>query len=966
MYPSSAKYQTEPKSCSNQINIQIYTLEIYTQYNSIREIHVILNLFSHWTLYKWFLLYLSGPRPPLSDPIGAPSPSSTASVFRKELITDLSAEGIRKEAAKVLAQVDSVECTAEGASNDIVGGRVNTKSRGPIEKRRTFDYNTNKIFNKDSGNWLSPNRFNSLPSRRPKSKAGSKPVTRSVSDASAKKSAAKRPTIFNIFSRKSDSNLHESSAQGDGDGPVNAKSDSATNRHRKRVGRSKSDVGAQSLAQFNKQQQLQPRKRNYSENEDHVVGQPFASGPKKNRAPLSPIIEQSQREDYFTESSGKPSVPAPVVPQRRDKRNGNRSNVSRATTTREATTQEDTALDIVPTKPVAEAIKDTISTLKRSNSRTAQEMHSSQQPQTKPPLTKGVTVDGMVKRLSMERFSPPPHLSGPAFSYTRPKDQVIYAQVVCDTDGKSKQTIHSSYENGTVGHEKRGPSPARNGVKSPSSHNLDAVDGPVKTQTAPAAATSQLRRTQHSRHNSDEDEGLGLEIKAKALNDDFIPTHDRRYVARDLRSTGSDDDFKSAVAEDLPITPKLRDVPPEKYVFHSEATMRGRGDGVEGKEFGDLSQRRAVLESRIQNRRYGSRDLLTEQKGDDEPLFKNPAYHHHTEYPTGDPVQMTKVSTSANPTTNRDYVKRLSPPSRETDHHLHHQHHQQAPEADPQRYQRSRSMDVTGAGDRQGKRYHQLGSRELLDRYSPERSHLDMVSGYPHNGGGAAVSTKYEEESRYYHDGREGYKETVHRETSIGPDGKPRVSESVSRERLDTPRSNRRRGDEYSPDKYVREPSATDLRRPIDTEQLGEDDLIRRHYHHRQEWRSSSEPSRRHQKLQRSFDRGDSGIENDYRKDSFNDRDQRNKWKQRTYDDDRRACESFLRKERRHTTENHPVQWTRSYGYRERSIDDGSHFDPRLDRYPDDQGTLRRRREKSAERSAAEKKKSGLEKVSVK
>lgn len=893
-------------------------------------------------------------------------------MFRRELPTDLSAEGIRKEAAKVLAQVDSVQCTAEGASNDIVGGRANIKSRGPIEKRRNFDYNTNKIFNnnspKDQG-WHNPNRFNSLPNRKPKSKSGSKPVARSVSDASAKNSAAKRPSIFSIFSRKSDSNLNESSVQ---DGQLHAKNAAGGNQPRKRVGRSKSDVGTLPTSR----QQL--RKRNNSENEDQqlLVGG-SSSAPKKNRAPLSPIIEQSQKEDYFS-AEAKLSVPPPppvVPPKRRDKRNGNRSTISGTSAKRPEVDierrQEDNILEIAPAaKPVAEAIKDTISTLKRSNSRTALEMHSSQQPQTKPPLTKGVTVDGMVKRLSMERFSPPPHLSGPAFSYTRPKDQIIYAQVVCDpSDGKSKQTVHSSYENGTTGHDTvncRGPSPfARIGVNSPSSHHLDAVDGHVKTNTT---NTSQHRQTQHFRHNSDEDEGLGLEIKARAVNDDFIPTHDRRYGARDQPLAGSDDEFKSVVAEDLPITPKIRDVPPEKYVFHTETVMRGRGDGVEGHEFGDLSQRRAVLESRIHNRRFGSRDLLTEQAGDeDKPLFKNPAYNQSQEYPTGEPVRMTNVSTTMTPITNRDYVKRLSPPSRETDHHHHHE-----PQSEQnQRYQRSRSMDVTsaGAGDRhkqqqQQQQPHRLGSQELVDRYSPERSHLDMVGKYAPNG----VTSKYEEESRYYHDGRDGYKETIHRETNIGPDGKPRVTESVSRERLDTPPSNRGR-DDYYRDKYVKETPTTvvpDSRRPIDT-QHGEDDLIgRQHYHHRQEWRSSSEPSRRHQKLQRSFDRGDSGIENDYRKDSFNDRDLRSKWKQRTYDDDRRTCDLFLRKERRHTVENHPVQWTRSYGYKERSIDDGSHFDPRLDKYvEEEQGTLRRRREKSAERHAAEKKKSGLEKVSA-
>lgn len=920
-----------------------------------------------------FLFFFSalGPRPnPISaDQLGNGSgvPSSSASLFRRELPTDLTADGIRKEAALVLAQADSVKCTAEGGSSDIVGGRVSAKTRGPIEKRRSFDYNSNKIFSKD------PGRFHSLPNRKSRSKSGGgRPVARSVSDASSKKSAAKRPSIFSIFSRKSESNLHDSSTRSEA---VDGNATGSGNNNRKRVGRSKSDVGTHPLTN-------QLRRRTNSENEEHLATNTAntLSSSKKNRAPLSPIIEQSQREDYFSSATGGGAAsdakatksPAPAPPKRRDKRNGNRSTGSRSSAKQdrvEPIDQED-ILQIIPAKPVAEAIKDTISTLKRSNSRTAQEMHSSQLPQQKPPLTKGVTVDGMVKRLSMERFSPPPHLSGPAFSYTRPKDQVIYAQVVVNNEASAldgvpaKQTVHTSHHNHHHHHQNesgRGPSPARNGINSPSSHHLDVVDGG-------RAKTTSASHTQQQRHNSDEDEGLGLEIKARAVHDDFMPAssssahENRRYSPRDQRSV-SDEDFKS-VAEDMPITPKIRDVPPEKYVYppqqqHPVPVVRGRGDGMDGmqhpgNEFGDLSHRRAILESKINNRRFGgSRELLTNPKDDveEEVLAKGQRYHNnHTssyqqEYPTGEPVRMTKLPPV---TTNRDFVKRLSPPSRDIDDlHAGHQNSQD-------RYHRSRSTEANGAlssGDRR-KKFHEFGSSEVVNRYSPERSHLDMVSGkYPQNG----VSSKYEEESRYFHDGRDGYKETVRRETSIGPDGKPRVSETVSRERLDTPQS------DFYRDKYVKE---TD-RRPLNEE----DDLIARsqQHHHHHEWRSgSSEPSRRHQKLQRSFDRGDSGIENDYRKDSFTDRDRdlRSKWKQRTYDDDRKSCESFLRKERRHTAENHPVQWRRSsYGFRERSIDDGSHFDPRLDKYSED-GTLRRRREKSADRHVTgEKKKSGLEKV---
>lgn len=69
-------------------------------------------------------------------------------------------------------------------------------------------------------------------------------------------------------------------------------------------------------------------------------------------------------------------------------------------------------------------------------------MHSSQQPAERLPLTKGVTVDGIVKHLSKERFSPVPNLQTPAFSYTRPNHnynnnfsddkKIVYAHLMPD------------------------------------------------------------------------------------------------------------------------------------------------------------------------------------------------------------------------------------------------------------------------------------------------------------------------------------------------------------------------------------------------------------------------------------------------------------------------------------------------------------------------------------------------------
>lgn len=53
------------------------------------------------------------------------------------------------------------------------------------------------------------------------------------------------------------------------------------------------------------------------------------------------------------------------------------------------------------------------------------------------------------------------------------------------------------------------------------------------------------------------------------------------------------------------------------------------------------------------------------------------------------------------------------------------------------------------------------------------------------------------------------------------------------------------------------------------------------------------------------------------------------KW---NFEDDIIECELFLMKEKKHTEETYPYQLVRTFVYRERSIDDGSHYDPNLDK----------------------------------
>jgi hypothetical protein len=223
----------------------------------------------------------------------------------------------------------------------------------------------------------------------------------------------------------------------------------------------------------------------------------------------------------------------------------------------------------------------------------AEMIHSSQQPAEKLPLTRGCTVDTMVKRLSHECSSPPPpktnvmitpnisvqHNNNQPFSYTRglspertTSTPIIYAQVVHGTNGNgNKQTIHTTY----------------NGKK----------------------------QLQHS----DSDEGLGYEENTVKHTTHF---------GDDKCNYNNNEPF-----DEYPITPKFK---PNGYNMFSnfenkynlnkietehgmfiDSSSRGRGDGMDSNKrreslteqengLKDLSARRDMLESRI-NRRFGDK-----------------------------------------------------------------------------------------------------------------------------------------------------------------------------------------------------------------------------------------------------------------------------------------------------------------------------------------------------------------------
>ncbi|XP_041565729.1 uncharacterized protein LOC108149892 [Drosophila elegans] len=713
-----------------------------------------------------------------------------------QLPKDIDPADIRKEAALVIAQAGRHHSKAENGDH-IPNFRAKQKRHSQ------------------------PSDFHSLPTRRKKGK----PVTRSASDASnatAKKSTIKRPSIFGLFSRRSDTNVSQLE-----------RDPRFEDGGARRLVRSKSDVGSSKLA-----------RRDKADKADKVDKEDKSTSQSKQQ--LSPIIEQSQREDffeqdYFRERERRKSDA--VTPREKDESGRGLSELL-------ARSRSQAELDgplllsggAGPTA-ISAGIRDRIETLQ---AKSGENMHSSQQPAERLPLTKGRTVDGLVKRLSMERFSPQPVISQPAFSYIRPNEGITYAQLDLGED-----QLRRSPPDRDVRTPQREFAPTRPPRSSDVRPSYSPTSNGMPLVNRPSHSPSPWQQLS-PRNLSDEDEGLGYEPRKAYYEEEFPhPPHPR--------SRGTE----------APIVPVIRSVSPAPYLD-------------------ELGYRRAQLETRILTRRFGEGATL----------------------------------------------------------------------------ERNRELGGRPTPDREPERHHRPVRHELSQEYTPEsraqtqtqiQAHTQVDSG--------ATLPRMEKTSRYRHtkyydDGHGGVKETYVRETQR--DGQ--VRESRHRERI-----GERERDYNSADRLEQEPKSLDSQ--LTDQYRSSPELRAQHSQqsqptHQQRdrredyWQSSL---KRDKLQQRSFDKGDSGIENDFRKESFNGNgDLTTRWRKRTVLDDMRACESFLRKERRDSAQQRQLQRQpltsrlrreHSYVYRERSIDDGSHFDPHLDKYPVATSTLRRRDQHSQSQS---------------
>ncbi|XP_055858816.1 uncharacterized protein LOC129921148 [Episyrphus balteatus] len=722
--------------------------------------------------------------------------------LRRELPADLSEEGIRKEAAHVLAQAEKIKCKAESGKN---------------------------IKNLNSKKSAS-NKFHSLPTR--KKKTVEKPVTRSVSDASSKKS--KKPSIFNIFSRKSDSNLNQGQQSGT----------SLEESGSRRLVRSKSDVGSYKDTKVSK-------KAN-SEKEDLVIG-------NGKSTQLSPIIENAQKEDYFEEIFNCERRKSEAITAHEKNATNLKDFLSKYNTEPklsgniEYTNSEDK--DFVPSKPIAETIQE----LQDNKIKSIEDMHSSQIPPRKPALTKGLTVNGMVKRLSMERFSPPPTISGPAFSYTRPNENIIYAQLVEEEKSSKRPTaLNSSHRHS---HNHRAAIKPLDVLDHPSSHKIRIEPtsrvfiSPERETFSPVIGPTMIRiqkssspwQQYNSRNLSDDDEGLGTET--------------RKYFEEDFQNQNYD--HSNRAYPEVPIVPINRSVTPPDMRQPTPID-----------EINTLSRRRANLESRIRSRSFAPPETNT--------------MHY-------------RASPEAYGVREESFDKQYLTPEREDN-----------------------------------SRFHKLRSEEIINKYSPERSHLDMIAPNKINGHQRHHTSRYVH-TKYYDDGTGVDKEIYEREEKLDSQGKPIVRESRRRERYDS--GGKTIDNNFIANDYEPKSLESDVYQPSPENQKNISSVSQINSSEADNWQHSL---KRDKRQQRSFDKGDSGIENDFRKETFNGSGS-SKWRKRTLKDDVTACELFIKKERRHTEDQHPQRKRYDFVYRERSIDDGSHFDPRLDKYPKSStSTLRR------------------------
>ncbi|XP_026727536.1 uncharacterized protein LOC113493742 [Trichoplusia ni] len=913
-------------------------------------------------------------------PRASRTPSSEQpSPIRKEPFTHLSEKELIEEANKVRAQAEGISCTSNNPPEKFFSLPHRRKKDNRIGRR-----------NSDEG---SPAKT---------------PLGRSTSDVSSKKK--KERTSLSTLFRRAQRNKSP-------DAPV-----AVTTKPVAIVKRSKSDVSdLKSNTNLNSTKQDKPvRKRSGSETEE------FLKSLRNKKSQLSPIIESSPREDYFkktppldiyqkqklavsksedtTTSNSKkinpvekppryktPDKPEPKPPTRTKRGKSQEKDKEKSPqiteTPKRKTEVKKTVLvdeiDSVKNKTVnsievKDRIKDSIKKIEENVYGDKEMIHSSQQPPDKPPLTRGHTVDHLVRIIKEDQqtSTPKSHIISPTngtnssqpFSYIKPSVSpdpnlfarntspervptpvnkmdkgVVYAHVVRDHDSNinriNKQTIHKTYS----------PSREKYGNFSDEDEGYDEKHKFNKT-----------RMYDYDYKNDGKDNFNSYE--PYNITDSPIRPRFREYKLTNF------EDFEPTYANEYSPKEKSPDLIDQ---------FRGRGDGMDTKkkqfeqettkvdlDFNELSHRRQLLESRLNARRLDrERNVeapITRYLAED-PIYEAEKRMKATERYVNETVRYYRNTLErdgfAESSVTEDYNKY------DSDNHK-------------VKYNtESRTFQKVGKGE--------VDRREFLDRLEPR--YKSNVKSFP-------PEPEYEPPSLDSNTGKplltpDEYKEKkykVKKQLASSHDliqsgqkykGKDEYFGKRKGHYASNPEIAQEREEDYANlPKYA--DSYHSLRRVKNKDRYKEEFGMRRH---------DSGDSREYYRYERSPRRYDidnrlvdSGIENDFRKDSSGDI-HRTQHMRIESDDDVRDTSLFLASERRHTEDNYPSEqiyangdylakfkdyrddgYRKEYTGRDRSADDGSNFEPKLDRYEKSPSRLD---DKISAKPPKAKKLSGLEKM---
>lgn len=837
------------------------------------------------------------------------------------------------------------------------------------------------------------------------------PLGRSTSDVSSKK-RKERTSLSTLFRRAQRTRSP--------DAPVVVATKPVV------VKRSKSDV-SDLKSNTNLNTQNKPvRKRSGSETEE------FLKSLRNKKAQLSPIIESSPREDYFkktppldlyqkqkatlkesnseepkptdnkkvnpvekppryNKTPDKPEPKAPVRTKRGKSQEKEKSPQISDTPKRKTDVKKTLLVDEIDSfKPkdvntveVKDKIKDSIRKIEENIYGDKEMIHSSQQPPDKPPLTRGHTVDHLVRLLKEDQSTPPPksHLISPSngtnvnqpFSYLKPSASpdpnlfarntspdrvpspvnkmdkgVVYAHVVRDHETNinrlNKQTVHKTYS----------PSREKYG------------------------------------NFSDEDEGLGYEDRHK-----FSKTRMYDYDYKNNNDIDNTNNFEGYNVTDSPIRPRFReykltnfeDFEPTYANEHSVKDkspdlidkFRGRGDGMDTKkkqyepeatkvdlDFNELSHRRQLLESRLnarrQEREKPAQEPVIRYLAED-PIYEAEKRMQATERYVNETVRYYRNTLErdgfAESSITEDYSKYDS------------DNHNVKYNTESRAYQKLSKGDVDRREyiDRMDSRY-KTNKNDFPPEPEYEPPSLESNIGKP-------VLTPNEYKEKKYKVKKQLTSSHDVLQTGNRYKGKDEWFGKRKGHYASNPEIAQEREEEYANlPKYA--DSYHSLRRVKNKERYREDFGIRRHDSgdSREYYRDDRSP-RRFEIDNRLVD---SGIENDFRKDSSGEI-HRTRHRRHESVDDVRNTSLFLESERQHTEDNYPSEqiyengnvlaefkdykdegYRKEYGRKDRSADDGSHFEPKIDRYDKSPSRLD---DKVSAKPPKAKKLSGLEKVAI-